>query len=459
MPTDLVFTAPVSQDTPLLDGDTEATVTVDLSTTWGVVYSGPQWYLNTPEGSSATLTPGGAAAAPQSFTPDVPGRYLIRADVTRLSDSAPVTLTALYEVESALIPDFSLPAFQETDEAGDARGWGAEIHKGLNHLGKWSTFRQVVVGHNGSGFAIVAGEVCQFATAAMVDWGGPTNTPSTGASTEQIVSVEGTDASTDSITLDTKLLALEPVATGAKGLFLVRGIVPFTTTGWSPGDTLFATDAGTVTDTAGTYARELGIVLSTGLAADPAPGTIFFDGLGLEMLTELVPTREGTPSVAEHGAFLSRDDTLKRWVRKPYLAQRIDSATGTAVSNTVVETLSKSYTLPAHDYQVNDELIMEVQVDVTSLNPGDTVTLRVKVDGQTVSSDDFGSLGVDSSNIKAVITTAGATGVLTPFKAPTAASPIDWTTPPTVEFTLQWDNADPANSAVVKLDDLLLARS
>lgn len=89
---------------------------------------GWQWVLaDKPVGSTAVLT--GATTATASFTPDLPGTYLVR--LTTYSDAgrtvADAASSAAAYIRFTSAPYWRLPAAGETSEVDASRGWAAEL--------------------------------------------------------------------------------------------------------------------------------------------------------------------------------------------------------------------------------------------------------------------------------------------------------------------------------------------
>lgn len=96
---------------------------------------GWQWVLaDKPVGSTAVLT--GATSATASFTPDIPGTYLVR--LTTYSDAgrtvADAASSAAAYIRFTSAPYWRLPAAGETSEVDASRGWAAELLSILKDL-------------------------------------------------------------------------------------------------------------------------------------------------------------------------------------------------------------------------------------------------------------------------------------------------------------------------------------
>jgi hypothetical protein len=116
---------------------------------------GWQWVLaDKPAGSTAVLT--GATAATASFTPDLPGTYLVR--LTTYSDAgrtvADAASSAAAYIRFTSAPYWRLPAAGETSEVDASRGWAAEL---------LSILKDVQAGGGGGG---AAPEVIQYVDGA-----------------------------------------------------------------------------------------------------------------------------------------------------------------------------------------------------------------------------------------------------------------------------------------------------
>jgi hypothetical protein len=275
----LVFTSPAGSS-PLRNQDAGSPVTVDLGggLVYGVDVQNAVWELHTPHNSGASLSPGIGDVA-QSFTPERPGRYLVRAVMDDLIGPDPtVTFTALFEVEGAWVKGQALPAATETTEANlpSNEGWGAEMSERMDLLGRSALGRTTVhVGVNTSGGVISAGQVIKLEVAPVTDWVGPGGTALTtpGAVIPAILPFDALDNPESSVGI-----ALETIAVGERGYYQNTGALPWDTSLWSLGQTVFVSNAGAVDVIPGDSTVFLGFVARVGPATGAAAGLLWLTG-------------------------------------------------------------------------------------------------------------------------------------------------------------------------------------
>jgi hypothetical protein len=274
----LLFTAPSSSSTPLLDQVTDVTVTTTLDEAWGITYTNPSWSFYPPTGSSATLSPGNASPEnPQSFTPDVPGNYLVLASVDEVSPGVltGVRLSSLYSVSPAEVSAGRLPASFEKNEA-DPLGWAVGMNSYAEQLGiKSNGVHQTVI--NLTGGAISAGTIVKFDSSDLHGWAGPGGTPQdTGKLVAPITSAFANVAGAESEVMG---IVLSTIGDNSLGTILIAGALPYNSAALSVGSRLYLQDGGGLGVTTGTKTRALGVVKSQGPATGANPGFVLFNGM------------------------------------------------------------------------------------------------------------------------------------------------------------------------------------
>ena len=272
----LVFTAPAAVASPIRDGDVGVVVTVDLggALVYGVDVENAVWEIHKPWNSSASLAPG-AGDLPQSFTADVPGRYLVKGVMDDLIGPDPtIIFSALFEVESAYVKGHATPAATETDEANlpSNEGWGVEMGERIARLVNSAYgFRQTAMGLNTTGGLIPRGTPVVVAQPPWAAWLGPTGV-AVGTPPDwlgQIIPYDGTGS-----VPGVSGVADEDIADGDRGYVQLVGPMILDTSAFSPGDLLYVDNAGLLSVTPGDFPAPVGFVAVVGLATGAAPGIL-----------------------------------------------------------------------------------------------------------------------------------------------------------------------------------------
>lgn len=267
--------------TRLLEQSAGQPVSVSLTTgSWSSYsISAPTdgWRLFGPLGSTDTLSGSSSTLEDKVFTPTKAGRYLVMLLAT--IDGEQVRLTALYEVQSAYLPE-SVLAPQERDESSTTTGWARSIQGLAASTARMLGGRSVLAVYM-SGSSVVTGSLLKLT-------GGYRRIAGVGAGTDAALSqvtgtvITGLAASATSISdSEILVLALSDIDEGAIGQCVLRGVVPFDTSGAAVDDSVFLSDDGTLSLSAGTTSRIVGRVLSVGaatLADSPDIGSILFNG-------------------------------------------------------------------------------------------------------------------------------------------------------------------------------------
>ena len=273
-------------------------------------YTNAAWQIYGPDGPEIVLA--GVGSEHRTFTPPVPGRWLVRLTAQKyvtnaaaevvLSDTVE-TFTALYEVQDpnilghrdaraygngAITRGSSIIAPNETNEYDSDEGWSRGIERYLQTVSREQGFRSTAVVKNTGGAQIDAGYVCcADAPFNLERW------KNADVGTEDfnnvIQKVTLATATSPHLFENPKFVALENIAAGDRGLVLVEGIIPFDTTAFANGDVLYISDTGELTNTAPSTVDaafsdyRVGVAGDGGLGdgSDPAtlnPGSIYFHG-------------------------------------------------------------------------------------------------------------------------------------------------------------------------------------
>lgn len=235
-------------------------------------------FLDKPENSSATFS--NPAIQNPIFTPDVEGTYLIRLKVnaTLVSEQIDTAIAAVLQEKTNL----RIPAALETTEESALRGWAQAVNRQLKLLtnlkGDPGTFICISNGgHN-------RGDVILFEDGANINSGLPE---------EEFLPIGRTALATSATDILHPLFVVEgaidgntTVAAGALMHVRAKGFHgPVTVVGApTPGDPVYLSDTGTISETVGTEYRLIGkVVYATGsdyyilvdgtLGAGTAPST------------------------------------------------------------------------------------------------------------------------------------------------------------------------------------------
>lgn len=275
----LEFTAPAAGPSPLRNRGTGLVATVDLGggLTYGVDVQNAVWELHRPWNSSSAILSPGVGDVAQSFTPDVPGRYLVKAEMDLIPGPGTVTYAALYEVESAYIKDHAEPAATESTEANlpSNEGWGTEMNERVSRVVR-STYGQqgLVMALNTTGSPIPAGTPVKWFELPFASHLGPSGV-AVGTPPDWLGQVEPALATSDpGVPVG---IAMETIANGDRGYVQFSGPwvgVNTTGLGASLSDVVFANNAGALSLTPGDFPIPIGYVAAVGPASGSAPGII-----------------------------------------------------------------------------------------------------------------------------------------------------------------------------------------
>jgi len=325
--------------------DTDASQSVgeyDLSTS--------SWDLFGPDGLPVQLAPGtgnpttgGTVANPQVFTPNLPGRWLVRVNAqqwvqdpngvpgTTILNPEADEFTVLFEVTDANVlgadsaehpgqdpanwsTATSAIAAGETTEYDADEGWARSVERYLNTVSKSLGGRRIASGQNRSGSLVDIGKPVTLDANTLYRWKG------SDVSLEDFqnynLQYDLIDATMASIKEAPIFLTLhDAVPNGERSYLLVDGVVPYSTNtldngaAASVGDRVYISDGGFLTSDITQIAtpanvRVVGVVLVVGSETGGGgniPGSIWFHG-STTMLPGVV-----------HGPISSQDEHLVRW--------------------------------------------------------------------------------------------------------------------------------------------------
>lgn len=290
--------------TLLVNGSTLA-ANQDASSVQTVVFSGTidgssydnaVWEIYGPVDSAVTTTGWTTTNSTQTFTPDVPGRYLVRLTVTDVPTSTPETYSCLSEILDPQIPQASIPAPNEEDEYDGNEGWSRSTEAFLRTVSRGLPFKNIVsvtltpgIVSGGQSSPIPATSVVEldvYMNGPLEAWRACAIEASGTKSNNVVLSVSA--VTSDSATAEFGMLfyLLEDLVVGQKALALVSGVINVDTTGWSNGDDVYLSNTSPfLSNTAPPspqITRKVGLVLKGGAAenASPNPGAVYFNGIG-----------------------------------------------------------------------------------------------------------------------------------------------------------------------------------
>ena len=260
-----------------------------------VSYSDAVWEIYGPSDSEITTTQWVMSDSLQTFTPDVPGRYLIKITATNVSTGNPETYTCLAEIRDPQVPQASIPAPNEEDEYDGNEGWSRSTEAFLRTMSRGLPLKNIVSVTLTSG-VVSSGETPFIPAGSIVSLDLAINGPleawkacaidrfgSKGNNvTLSVLKVDSGDAVIEDGIL---FYLLDNLFEGKKSLALVSGVVNATTSGMSDGSALYVSSSSQLSATAPSspaYTRKVGFVLKGQAAGDatPNPGAIYFNGLG-----------------------------------------------------------------------------------------------------------------------------------------------------------------------------------
>ena len=262
----------------------------------GSSYDSAVWEIYGPVDSAVTTASWTVTNSTQTFTPDVPGRYLVRLTVTNVSTNTPETYSCLSEVRDPQVPQASIPAPNEEDEYDGNEGWSRSTEAFLRTMSRGLPFKNIVsvtltpgVVSSGQPSPIVANSVVvldESINGPLEVWKACAIEPSGTKGNNLVLSVSAVDSDDAVAAQGILFYLLEDLAVGEKALALVSGVVNVTTTGWSNGDDVYLSNTSPFLNNAAPpspqITRKVGLVLKGGSAgnATPNPGAIYFNGIG-----------------------------------------------------------------------------------------------------------------------------------------------------------------------------------
>jgi hypothetical protein len=291
--------------TRLLGRDANSLVTIGLTApaVYGD-YSAMTWALYGPSNHPAglALNEGLSLLVDHTFTPEVAGRYVVVVTATETL-GAVVRLAAVYEVASAYGTE-AVPSPLEELEYDGTTGWSRGVETRFKELEKLLGGRTAVRVLNGGAGALDAGEAAALGALSVFS-----------------AALSGTDESADFVgdvlyTADnyaatnadseTRVYCtpIESIGIGATGLALLKGVLPFTTTGRAVGDNVYVDDSSNLSFSVGTNVRRLGKVLTVGASTISATiGSIQFDGYTPTLSDDIMDALEGAATPSSSNVF------------------------------------------------------------------------------------------------------------------------------------------------------------
>lgn len=260
-------------------------------------YGNNAWELFGPAESVAAMSGPDAWTNPQTFTPDYPGRYLIRLTTTIFGGSA-ASYTALVEVKDPQLPNAAIPAPNETTESDGTYGWSRdaeEVHKVVSRsLG----FRELVSVTTAAG-ALTANTLVTPTIHWLTQWK---------ASAVSLVDFNNFAVEVEPVTDADAAMATQPifllledvdplVGSGKeKALALAKGLIPYDTTvagitnGPAGAGAFLYADGAVLPFSAtppGVTDRKIAKVVIDNTAITSPTGAIYFDGHATAFLVDL----------------------------------------------------------------------------------------------------------------------------------------------------------------------------
>tara|TARA_B000000460_G_scaffold3313_1_gene2270 strand:- start:238 stop:2004 length:1767 start_codon:yes stop_codon:yes gene_type:complete len=241
----------------------------------------------------------GTVANKKTFTPLVPGRYLVRltahkyiADPVNVGgpnilEEAPDEFSVVVEIRDPSVLGVtstdatSIMALNEKNEYDPDEGWGRTIERYLSTVSKMAGGRRIASGVNRAGATVDIGKPVTLHSDCLKEWKG--SVPSLVDYQNYNLQFNLADGADDSILTAPIFLTLhDSVAANERSYLLVDGIIPYDTAALGAvagvGETLYVNDLKELSITSGTYERRVGKVLVVGTDTGAVPGSIEFDG-------------------------------------------------------------------------------------------------------------------------------------------------------------------------------------
>jgi len=262
----------------------QVTVALSVGAVWGdydAPGDGEGFFLYGPEHHPSGLGLSGLSSTleDKTFTPKVAGRYLVICIVTETGGDQ-VTLSGLFEIASAYGAE-ALPAPREGGQYTDQTGWSRSIEQHLRRLQQVLGGRMAVMAINGTGGAVVAGDLAQVTDYARFS-GAAADGDAMSAHLTDIVAQTGTANGTQVAIGDASIgVWLGTVANAATGMLMLRGYFPLDTSGWTAeNDPVYISDTATLVKDVGSFPRQVGYCLQKAAStmATGTAGMVWFDG-------------------------------------------------------------------------------------------------------------------------------------------------------------------------------------
>jgi len=268
----------------------------------------------------------GNVADPLSFTPPLPGRYLVRLVAHRYDqgaggpESQPAeTFSALYEVLDPQIPRASIIATNEKTEYHTVEGWSRSVELYLSAVSKIYGGRQFLTATNAGGVGLAQGDVVTLVTENLSTLWRDAETGSSSYN-NYVMNIAEADLAGSGL-VGPLYLALEAVPDSVRSSFLMKGLFVMDTSTAILGELIYlgpndANGGSLITETEATAnnivdtnLRPVGYVMHNAAVTASPPGLIHFDGTAEVFSTRLItklglsimPTTQGNPSGANPG--------------------------------------------------------------------------------------------------------------------------------------------------------------
>jgi len=250
-------------------------------------YTPTSWEIFGPVSSGVDTGLWTLGSTAQTFTPDVPGRYLVKLTVDNTNTQISEVFTCLLEVQDPQVPGHSIPAANESNEYDSNEGWARSSEAFLSLVSQTAGYKKIVsVSKSTVGTSSKGTVVSLESSPTLVQWKGAEVdvnvdlVPIKDGYNNFTLMVDAINATDPLVATKPLLLLLEDLPENGKALALASGVINYTTTGFAADSAIYVTDAGILTDTPGTTTRVVGKVLTedaTGVNV-PNPGVVYFNG-------------------------------------------------------------------------------------------------------------------------------------------------------------------------------------
>lgn len=403
------------------------------------------WEIFGPDRTTITAMSGPTKdTVAQTFTPDIPGRYLVELNATFFDTGLSSRYTTLIEIKDSQLIDTSSPAANEQQEYAATSGWSLAMQRVHGALGGLMGMRQIV-SVTTSGAVLATGETVSpaFSGAWVTQWKGATidfeHYNNFSMDVEAVINTDAEAATSPILLLLTTVDGTSAIR--EKGYALARGVINYDTTTIAgvpvAGATIYVGDgvnAFTTAKPAGAppYSRYVGKIIQLGTDNIANPGIIYFDGTPTAFMSDAFITGKLTvdglidPSGLEFTQVVANPGTVAGntlWM---------DVATGVLMLGSSIVSLGPSagsvslVTVTPHTVGVSEEILLTslaapgpvaIQLPLIATFLPKTLTIK----------DDLGDSGANNITItpdgaetvdgavSLVISTNGASVTLVPF--------------------------------------------